>query len=232
VVGGWAFANAFLAMVLISTGRANWRAHLERKPSVLARLAGSGYKQHLYTASLLLLRTGVYLLFFIGPVLVRDVDPEVGLAALVLAMLLLLRLVFGNRLWFVNLRLILYVTVAFVVYLIDHWLASIDTSLLVYEYIYIGIISVALVIGSRHRIDDAFRTTPTDYLIVLLIFGSMLIPQVYDVTAGVVPLAVKLVIMFYSVEVLLHQMKGRWAVMPLAAFWALCLIAVKWLGFA
>jgi UDP-GlcNAc:undecaprenyl-phosphate GlcNAc-1-phosphate transferase len=232
VVGGWAFANAFLAIVLISTGRANWRAHHERKPSMLARLAESGYKQHLYTASILLLRTGVYLLFFIGPVLVRDVDPEVGMAALVLAVLLLLRQVFGNRLWFAYLRLILYVAVAFVVYLVDHWLASADTSLLVYEYIYIGVISIALVIGSGHRIDDAFRTTPTDYLIVLLMFGSMLIPQVYDVTAGVVPLAVKLVIMFYSVEVLLHQMKGRWAVMPLAAFWALCLIAVKGLGFA
>jgi hypothetical protein len=47
----------------------------------------------------------------------------------------------------------------------------------------------------------------------------------------VIPLAVKLVILFYAVEVLLHQMKGRWTIVPLAALWAFTVLMLKGLKF-
>ena len=231
IVGGWILANAILATALVSAGRADWRAHDERRPSVLARLAVSGFRKNLYTISLYILRTGVGLLLFLGPLLVRQVDSELGLAAAVLGVLLLLRLVYGKRLWFINLRLVLYVAIAFIVYLFDQWLLSKGTSALIYEYIYLGIITAALLISARYKIDDAFKTTPTDYLIVLLLLGSILVPQVHAGTEGVIPIVVKLVIMFYAVEVLLHQMKGRWDSVTLTALWAFGLIAVKGFGF-
>lgn len=227
VVGGWLLANAILTIILVSLGRASWRAHDERRPSVLARLVGSGYQKHLYTISQYILGTGVGLLLLLGPVFVRQVDPELGVAAAILGVLLLLRLVFGTRLWFIYLRLMLYVVIAFVVYLVDQWVTSLDTSLLVYEHVYIGIITAALVIGARYKIDVAFKTTPTDYLIMLLMLGSLLVPKVYAGSEGVIPMAVKLVIMFYAVEVLLQKIKGRWAILPVAALWAFGLIAVK-----
>lgn len=230
VVGGWLLANAIMAIVLVSAGRAEWRAHKERKLSMFARLAKSGYKKHLHTISLFMLLAGVCLLLFLGPIPVKHVELELGLAASVLGFLLLLRLVFGSRLWFLYLRLMMYVAVAFVVYLTDQWLMGIDASLLIYENIYIGIIAAALVIGARYKIDDAFKTTPTDYLIVLLMLGSLLVPQAYFGAEGLIPLAVKLVIMFYAVEILLYQMKGRWALMPVAALWAFGIISVKGLG--
>jgi len=231
VVGGWLLANAILTIVLVSAGRAEWRAHAERRPSVLARLMKSSYKRHLYTFSVYILRIGVGLLLLLGPVFVRQVDAELGLAAAVLGVMLLLRLVIGDRLWFIYLRLMLYVAIAFVVYLVDQWLTTKGSSAFIYEYIYLGVIAAALITGARYKIDDAFKTTPTDYLIVLLLLGSALVPQVRADTGGVVPIVVKLVIMFYAVEVLLHQMKGRWDIVPLAALWAFGLITVKGLGF-
>ncbi|MGB5473384.1 MAG: MraY family glycosyltransferase [Gammaproteobacteria bacterium] len=231
VVGGWLLANAMLAMVLVAAGRAGWRAHEERRPSLLARLVGSSYQSHFYMISLYILRIGVGLLLLLGPILVKQVEPELGLASALLGMLLLLRLVFGRYLWFIYLRLLLYVAVAFVVYLVDQTLTAMDPSLLVYEYIYIGIIAVALVIGARYKIDDAFKTTPTDYLIVLLMIGSVLVPRVYTGGEGAIPLAVKLIIMFYAIEVLLRHMNVRWTDVTLTAFWAFGLLAVKGLGF-
>lgn len=230
VVGGWLLANVLLTLILVTAGRASWRAHEHENRSVLAKLAESGYKKPLYELSLYILRACVCLLLFVGPVLVSHVDTELGAVAAVLGLLLFLRLVFGARLWFLYLRLILYVAVAFVVYLVDEWLVGKDASFLVYEYLYIGLVVVALVIGARHRINDAFRTTPTDYLIVLLMLGSLLVPRIYAGAEGIIPIVVKLVIMFYAVEVLLHQIRGRWAMMPLAALWAFGLIAGKGLG--
>jgi len=227
VLGGWAIANALLAIVLVSAGRAEWRAHATNSSSMFSRLARSGYRKHLHTLSMYLLKGCVYLLLLLGPVVVTRVDPVLGLSAAFIGVLLLLRLIFGNVLWFLFLRLILYVAIAFVVYLVDRQLTSVDSALLVYEYIYIGLVAAALVIGARYTIDAAFRPTPTDYLIVLLILGSMLIPQVHEGAEGVIPMAVKLVIMFYAVEVLLKRLSGRWTVLPLAALWAFALLAVK-----
>lgn len=230
VVGGWLLVNVVLAAVLVSAGRANWRAHESRKRSILARLAESGYKQYLYTPALFLLRAGVCLLLFAGPVLVDQVEPQLAAMAAVLGVLLFLRLVFGSYLWFIYLRLLLYIAIAFVVYLVDEWLKGMDASLLLYEHVYLGVIVTALVIGARYKIDDAFKTTPTDYLIVLLILGSVLIPRLHAGADTVAPMAIKLVIMFYAIELLLPQMKGRWSTLPLAALWAFCVLAVKGFG--
>jgi UDP-GlcNAc:undecaprenyl-phosphate/decaprenyl-phosphate GlcNAc-1-phosphate transferase len=232
VVVAWMFANASLAIVLTLAGRMKWRAHDERKPSILTRFAESGYKRYLYIFSLYILRIGVGLLLLLGPILVRQVDLELGLTAAILGMLLLLRLVFGSHLWFIYLRLLMYVVIAFVVFLIHQWVTNQGSAALIYENLYIGIIAAALVIGASYRTDDAFRTTPTDYLIVLLMIGSVLIPRMHTGGNDVIPMAVKLVIMFYAVEVLLNQMKGRWASVTLTALWAFGVIALKGLGFA
>ena len=232
VAVGWMLANASLALLLTSAGRMKWRAHDENRRSVLAKLAESGYKRYLYTFSLYVMRVGVCLLLFLGPIFVNHVDMELGLAAGVLGVLLLLRLAFGSNLWFIYLRLMLYVAIAFVVFLVHQWATNAGSSALIYENIYIGVIAAALVIGAGYKIDDAFRTTPTDYLIVLLMIGSALIPQMHAGGIDVIPIAVKLVIMFYAVEVLLHQMKGRWTGVTLTALWAFGVIAVKGLGLA
>ena len=232
VVVGWMLANAGLALLLTSAGRVKWRAHDEHRRSVLARLAESGYQRHLYTFSLYVLKIGVCLLLFLGPILVRQVDFELGIAAAVLGGLLLLRLVFGSHMWFIYLRLLLYVAIAFVVFLVHQGATSEGSLALTYENIYIGVIAAALVIGAGYKTDDAFRTTPTDYLIVLLMIGSVLVPRMHADGNDVIPIAVKLVIMFYAVEVLLHQMKGRWSGVTLTALWAFGAIAAKGLGFA
>ena len=230
VVAGWLLANAVLAFALIGAGRAKWRAHAVNSQSVFASLANSGYKNKLYSLSLHMVRFLVAMLLVIGPVLVNDVDAGLGVAAAVLGSMLFLRLVLGNRLWFFYLRLLLFVAVAFVVYLIDQWMIGSDLNLRNIEYIYFGSIALAFVIGAKCKIDDAFKTTPTDYLIVILMLGFTLMPQVHIGSEGMIPLPIKLVIMFYAIEVLLHDMKGRWTIVTVTACWAFAVIAVRAAG--
>ncbi len=54
-----------------------------------------------------------------GCLLVRHVPADFAVAAALLFVLLLSRLIFGYRLWLLSLRLLIYVTVAFVVYLTE-----------------------------------------------------------------------------------------------------------------
>ena len=123
-----------------------------------------------------------------------------------------------------------FVAVAFVVYLIDQWMIGSDLNLRNIEYIYFGSIAFAFVIGAKCKIDDAFKTTPTDYLIVILMLGFTLMPQVHIGSEGMIPLPIKLVIMFYAIEVLLHDMKGRWTIVTVTACWAFAVIAVRAAG--
>lgn len=227
VAGFWLLANILLALSLVYLGRREWRAHKEGYTSALSRLASSGYEQYLYQVSVYILFACLGLLLLVGPVLVHDVDLEFPLFAGAMGGLLLLRLLFGFRLWYIPLRLLLYVAVAFIVYLVDSQIRELSGAPQVYEYVYFGIVLVAIGIGARYRFDSAFETTPTDYLILILLFGSVFLPQDILGMEGLIPLIVKLILMFYVVEILLTHMKGRWSFMPIAALWAYSCIAAK-----
>ena len=70
----------------------------------------------------------------------------------------------------------------------------------------IGFILLAglVVLTIRFTGTDRFQTTPLDYLIVLL---AVVLPFLPDMTVGTVPvslLAAKLIVLFFSFELLLH----------------------------
>ena len=70
----------------------------------------------------------------------------------------------------------------------------------------IGFVLLAglVILTIRFTAQDRFQTTPLDYLIILLAFVMPFLP---DMTAGGVPvslLAAKLIVLFFSFELLLH----------------------------
>jgi hypothetical protein len=76
-------------------------------------------------------------------------------------------------------------------------------------------------------VEDAFRVTPTDFLIILFMIGLALIPQVRAGEADYIPLVIKMVIMFYAIELGLRNMENRWNTITIAGMWALVIIAVR-----
>jgi UDP-GlcNAc:undecaprenyl-phosphate GlcNAc-1-phosphate transferase len=227
VISVWLLANLALAFSLVMAGRMQWHAHPEGAQSVFAKLLAIGKGDFLRKMTLVILLAGVSLLLVAGPVLTGSVDRDFGITAAGLFLLLLLRLLLGSRVWFISLRLLMFVAIAFVLYLVSEYPSSVYPIGEGVEYAYFGIIIAALVIGARATDKDVFQATPMDFLIILIMIGMTLIPQARAGEEYIIHLVVKMCIMFYAMEFLLRCMKGRWNIPVLSALWALGVIAVR-----
>jgi hypothetical protein len=142
-------------------------------------------------------------------------------------LLMLLRLLLGSKVWFISLRLLMFVAIAFVLYLLSESPSSVYTIGEGLEYVYFGFIVVALVIGAWATDTDAFQATPMDFLIILIVIGMAFVPQARAGEEAIIHLVVKMCIMFYAVEFMLRNMKGRWNIPVVSALWALGVFTVR-----
>jgi UDP-GlcNAc:undecaprenyl-phosphate GlcNAc-1-phosphate transferase len=231
IVSTWLLANSVLAFILIIAGRNFWHVHQKNSQSSLARMVIGSRSHTVYSITAAVISYSLVLALVAGPVLTGGIDKEFGMAAAILLVLLCARLLLGYRLWFVSLRLITYVTLAFILYLLGNHPAGIYPFDGVYEYLYFGLIVVALLVGSRFTIEDAFMTTPMDFLLILVLAGLVFIPQARIVEESIIHLIIKMFIMFYAVEFALRSIKSRLNSLTIGTLWALSVIAVKGLAF-
>jgi UDP-GlcNAc:undecaprenyl-phosphate GlcNAc-1-phosphate transferase len=230
VITLWAAANVTLALLVVWAGRTRWRAHQPGSKTLLARIMAKNNPRRMSRLSRQILLLGVTLLLFAGPLMTSKVSMDFGIAAAVLLVLLLSRLLFGYHLWFISLRLIMYVAIAFILYLISQYPSNVVIIPATVDHAYFGIIVASLVIGARYTVEDAFRVTPTDFLIILFMIGLALLPHAQEGETDYISLVIKMVIMFYAVELGLRNMGKRWNVITIAGLWALFIIAVRGLA--
>lgn len=227
VVLFWLSSYGILALTLVWAGRARWRGHIPGARVFFTRWLSADTSSYMVMASRYILSIGVILLLLFGPVLASSVPPDIGVAAMIFFALLLLRLVFGYRMWFLSLRLMMYVTVAFLVYLLEHnppgWVAD----PVIWDYLLYGIVGLGLVVSARSNFENAFRATPTDFLVILLIVGVTLMPQFSAGESDIAHLAVKIVILFYAIEFLLPKMTSRWSPITLCSLWSLGCMGIR-----
>jgi hypothetical protein len=121
----------------------------------------------------------------------------------------------------------MFVTIAFVLYLLGDDPLHAYLTLAGFDYVYFGLIVVALVVGARASDRDVFQATPMDFLLILIIMGMAFIPQARAGESEVIHLVIKMCIMFYAVEFMLRNMVVRWNVPTVSALWALGVIAVR-----
>jgi UDP-GlcNAc:undecaprenyl-phosphate GlcNAc-1-phosphate transferase len=227
IVSLWVLVNAALAFSLVMAGRFQWQAHPEGSQSVFARALIISKSDFLGKVALIVILAGVSLLLFVGPLLADVVDRDFGVAAGGLFLLMLLRLLLGSTVWFISLRLLMFVVIAFVIYLLGEYPFHAYSALEGFEYVYFGLIVIALAIGARTTDKDVFHTTPMDFLLILIMIGMVFIPQARVGEDEIVHLVIKMGIMFYAVEFMLRNMAGRWNVPTVSALWALGVIAVR-----
>ena len=223
----WISMNIFLAVTLVYSGRFHWYAHAAEKKSVLASLVEGKARHFLGKLALGTILSGVLVLLFVGPLVVSRVESDLGIAACILFLFLLLRLVLDTRLWFISLRLILYVTAAFVVYLLNEYPPTIWQLTDTQVYTYFGAITVAIVIGAKSLDADTFQVTPTDILIIMLVVAVALLPKAQISDKTVVLLFIKFVVIFYAVEILIRKISFRWNVLTAVSIWALGIIGLR-----
>jgi UDP-GlcNAc:undecaprenyl-phosphate GlcNAc-1-phosphate transferase len=141
--------------------------------------------------------------------------------------LLVLRLVMGSRVWYFPLRLLAYVTVVFVVYLLNTYqpvqLSGIDP----YTYAFFGALIISIAFSIRLKDVGNFNVTPMDYLVALVVIGVAVLMRGGAVETGMMAIALKTIILFYGCEVILNRMETRVNIFTLSILVSLLIISVR-----
>jgi UDP-GlcNAc:undecaprenyl-phosphate GlcNAc-1-phosphate transferase len=157
-----------------------------------------------------LLSCGISLYLVGGSVAATRVSPDLVMAALFLLVVLLPRLVWAEKLRFIPLRILVFPTIAFAVYLINYNARAAELIPLDLRVGLFVVVAILMIFAVRYARREAFQTTPTDLLVIALAgaVGVMYEYQILD--DKLVPLMVELVVLFYAGEMVMRQMKGVW----------------------
>jgi UDP-GlcNAc:undecaprenyl-phosphate GlcNAc-1-phosphate transferase len=236
----WVITGLYLVVcgvtyyLLNAAERGNWRPGKTRVFSILSNSIATIEKhQVLMHGSRLFLEIAIPGFLIALSIWINDVPRDFGIVAAILAALLALQS-FNIYPFQVNTRrVIIYITVVFVIYLstIDRitWLNPWAVGL---EIIFYAMVCVAIFLAIRFspgRRKEEFKVTSFDYLLLFLIIGALLFaknPLLFG-TFNVNVFVVVLAIILYASELLLVERRERRDFLGGAALITLLVIAVR-----
>ena len=225
------YLSAVIAVVLFIRGVRHVRldsAHDARKSSFDHALQIVRRHVLFEEGPLVFLTVAIPLFLLAGALGASRIPWDFGVSAAIAFMLLMVRLVLGYRAWFLFLRLLIFVSIAFVTYLVEmeppFWSGWLHGNI---AFVYFGLVAVAVVLVARYRVTDAFKITPMDLLVILAMLSIGVLPEQVRETYHLVPVIVKLVVLFYGAELVLKTMKSRWSLLPLASLATLGIVALR-----
>jgi UDP-GlcNAc:undecaprenyl-phosphate/decaprenyl-phosphate GlcNAc-1-phosphate transferase len=170
-------------------------------------------------------------LFLIGTVfLPAQVPHDVGYISAALFCIVLVGLSFLPRLAPYFVRGGLYMGSTFLFYFSDaSWMQAIPLIKMSY-YLLFGSIAVMALLSMRFDSQSRFQTTPLDYLMVCLAIIFPFLPEVSIDISTFGLFAAKLIVLFFSFELLLHAFADRVRQLGLVSLWVLFGLGVRmWL---
>ena len=170
---------------------------------------------------------GISAFLIAGSIISTSIPVDFTLAATALLVLLVLRLMMGSRVWYLPLRLLSYVTVVFVVYLLNTYQPAQLSGMDPITYVFFGVLMMAIALSIRLEEVKEFTVTPMDFLIALVVLGIAVLAKGKIVDTGMMAIALKAIIMFYGCEVILTRMKSRWNVFTVSVLASLLIISVR-----
>jgi UDP-GlcNAc:undecaprenyl-phosphate GlcNAc-1-phosphate transferase len=207
---------ASLFSLLFLAERKGWQVNRQGQKSKLALLISrmkSSPMMAKWPVLFIKISIPIYLVagsFMVGGSVPRDF----GIAAVVLAVVLAFGLVFYRmRSSEYLVRVAVYATAAFVVYLLEKFTVQLSSDIRIAELIFYVLLGGSVAFVIRYVRDVNFHTTPTDYLLVFLVVVSGILSrgQVQEDSLGI--LVVKVVILFYGAEIIISRGSRLWNAM-------------------
>ena len=155
----------------------------------------------------------------------KHVPDDMGYVAAVMFAVMLIGLWASPRISSLVVRGGLYVGSTFIMYLSEQPASS--TDILSPIHIFFVGLAVLVALTIRFNSEHRFQTTPLDYLMVFL---AIMVPALPEMQMGDIHLSfltAKLIVLFFSFELLLHVFARRLTQLSLVALWLLCGIAVR-----
>jgi len=203
-----------------------------RQPSInwgrltrhIARLDGSNRAQSFVIG---VINCGVPAYLLAGVLMLSGVPADIALSSLILLIILIIRLVWAKYLRFISLRLLVFPSIAFAVYLINRdpvitalLPQAVNTGLLV-------ILFVLMLFVIRSTKDQTFQTTPTDLLVIALTGGVGVLHQQGMMEATLVPMVLTIVVLFYAAELVMRHMRRTWNCFTLGIIAVLTVMSLR-----
>jgi UDP-GlcNAc:undecaprenyl-phosphate GlcNAc-1-phosphate transferase len=146
------------------------------------------------------------------------IPQPVGLVALALAGLILAGSLIRKTPFVESVRLALYIIIPVAVYLGEIQSVSWMTGSLKqwYDALFYCTALLTVVISRLSRREGGFRSTPLDFLVILTV---LVVPHVFTVDSGdriMALVTAKIIILYFSLEVLLAELRGKYAAVCIA----------------
>ena len=167
-------------------------------------------------------------LFLIALVfLPSHVPNDVGYLSIALFGIVLLGLVFSSKVAPYFVRGGLYVGTTFLLYVSEGTRASAVTVMTMAHNTFFLLVAIMVLLSLRFNEDNRFQTTPLDYLMVFLAVTFPLLPEVNAGIAHLGIFAAKLIVLFFSFELLLHAFSSRVRQLGLVSLWILFGLGIR-----
>jgi UDP-GlcNAc:undecaprenyl-phosphate GlcNAc-1-phosphate transferase len=170
-------------------------------------------------------------LFLIATVfLPAQVPQDIGYISTALFAIVLAGLFFVPRLAPYFVRGGLYMGSTFLLYVSDaSWMRAVPPFPMTYHMLF-GTIAVMVLLCMRFDGQTRFQTTPLDYLMVFLAVVFPLLPEVSTDISALGLFAAKLIVLYFSFELLLHAFSDRVKQLGLVSLWILFGLGIRrWL---
>jgi UDP-GlcNAc:undecaprenyl-phosphate GlcNAc-1-phosphate transferase len=213
---------------LLMAERGRWRAHRSSYASGLSKVILDLKRNKLFMAlPLWYVATTIPLAFILISLGIDDVPRDIGIASAVLCLILLLFVTALKNTNSIIVQAISYVTGAFVIYLETRHLGHRGLLINGIEIAYFVGLALAIGITIRYSNKSDFRTTPLDYLVIVIILFAGFLLNNLPQKASLGSMAVKLVILFYGCELIFSQIKKRWHILNISMVATLTVFAVR-----
>ncbi|NGZ01423.1 MAG: hypothetical protein CV090_00030 [Nitrospira sp. WS238] len=167
-------------------------------------------------------------LFLIALVFLPSTVPnDVGYLSMALFGIVLLGLSLSSTVAPYFVRGGLYVGTTFLLYVCDGSRLSAVSAVTIAHNAFFVIVAVMVLLSLRFNEDNRFQTTPLDYLMVFLAVTFPLLPEVSADIAHLGVFAAKLMVLFFSFELLLHAFSSRVRQLGLVSLWILFGLGIR-----
>lgn len=167
-------------------------------------------------------------LFLIALVfLPSHVPNDVGYLSIALFGIVLLGLVFSSKVAPYFVRGGLYVGTTFLLYVSEGTRASSVTVMTMAHNAFFLLVAIMVLLSLRFNEENRFQTTPLDYLMVFMAVTFPLLPEVNAGIAHLGIFAAKLIVLFFSFELLLHAFSSRVKQLGLVSLWILFGLGIR-----
>lgn len=208
IMGIYLLTCAAVFFLLTLAEHKGWKIHHTRSRPVESLSQLIKQHEHLRIVPNQILEAGISLFVLAAALLTDFVPVDFAWSSIILFLLLLLT-VFSNWLGDVVYRLIMYVTIAFSVYLLSHY----PTAMLLKEidlvYLFFAVIILTTFVAVRLNVHDRFSITPLDYLVIIMGLIIGLVPGIDHSRSSMVWVILQIIILFYACELVIQQRQRR-----------------------